>query len=237
MGTKLKFLGIAAKWLFILCLPVLLVTVSLGWAVNSLWLYKHGYQKYGVSQTLASAGLKLSDAELEKVYAELINYFNSKEDYVSITVTNDGTPTKLFTQEETIHFKDVKGLIWLDYKVLFGTLIYTLAYAGVSLFWRKRQYWHQLAQAIVGGSGITLAAMLALGSGALLGFGQLFYQFHLVFFSNKFWSAEGYMLLLFPEPLQYDIALFFVLITVGLAIILGGAAGSYLYYIRSKASH
>ncbi len=226
MGAKLKVLGIAAKWLFILCLPILLLTASLGGAVNSLWLYNYGSERYDVSQKLADAGLELTDSELEQVYAGLISYFN--------TGVKDGEPFDLFTPEEVIHFKDVKGLIWLDYWLLLGTLIYVLTYAEVSLFWRKDR--RQLARGLVGGSGITLALMLAFGLGTVSGFGDLFYQFHLLFFSNLYWSAEGYMLKLFPEDFFRDAALFCALATAGLAIILGGVAGSYLLFTRSKAT-
>lgn len=232
----MRISGIAARGLIIVCLPILLIATSLGWAVNSLWLYKYGFQKYGVSETLADSGLKLSDSELENVYTGLISYFNSDEEYISLEVIKDGEPFELFTPEETIHFKDVKGLIWLDYWLFWGTLVYILAYSGVSLFWRKRKYWRQLALTVVGGSGLTLALMMALGLGIFAGFSQIFYQFHLLFFSNEFWSAEGFMLLLFPEHFFYDVVIFCSLGIAGLAIVLGGVAGGYLLSIRSKTS-
>jgi len=227
----LRTLGIAAKWLFILCLPILLVTASLGWAVNSHWLYNYGFYKYSVNQTP-----QLAEFDLEEIASELISYFNSDEGYITLTAVKDGKPFKLFTAEEVIHFRDVKGLIWLDYWLLLGTLIYALAYAGVSLFWHRRRYWRRLAGGVVGGSSITLILMLALGSGILLGFDQLFYDFHLVFFSNEYWSAEGYMLLLFTPDFFYDAAKFCAGITVGLAIILGGIAGWHLLFSRSSAT-
>jgi len=229
----LKILGIAAKWLFMLCIPVLLLSASLGWAANSLWLYKYGFHKYNVGETLAESGLELTDSELEQIYAELISYYNSDEEYVSLIVMKGNKQIELFTPEEIIHFKDVKGLIRLDYWLLLGTLIYALAYAGVSLFWRRKRYWRRLAWGVVGGSCITLALMLALGLGILLGFSQLFLQFHLIFFSNEFWSAEGYMLMLFPGGFFYDAALLCALATVGVAIILGGVGGGYLLFTRS----
>lgn len=228
---KLRILGIAAKWLFMLCLPVLLLTASLGWAVNSHWLYNYGFEKYSLSQTPA-----LAEFNLEEIADEIISYFNSSEEYLSLTVTRDGEPFELFTLEETIHFKDVKGLIRLDYWVLGGTLAYTLAYAAVSLFWRRRRYWRRLAWGLVGGGGITLGLMLALGLGTLFGFDQLFWQFHIIFFSNEFWSAEGYMLLLFTEEFFYDAALFCALGTAGLAVILGGVGGWYLIFSRRRAT-
>jgi len=222
----MRILGILAKWLFMLCLPILLLTASIGWVANSLWLYKYGFEKYNISQATG-----LADSELEKAATGLISYFNSDEDYISLTVIKDGEPFVLFNQQEVMHLKDVKGLIWLDYWVLLGTLVYVLAYAGVCLLWRKGRYWRWLAWGVVGGGGITLALMLALGLGTLFGFQQLFWQFHLISFSNEFWlldPTKDYLIMLFPDGFFYDAALFCVAITAGLAIILGGVAGGYL---------
>ena len=229
----MKILGIAAKWLFMLCLPVLLFTASLGWAVNSLWLYKYGFEKYDISQATG-----LADSELEKAADGLISYFNSDEEYISLTVVKDGEPFELFNQREIIHLKDVKGLIWLDYWVLLGTLVYALAYAGVCLFWRRRRYWRRLAWGVVGGGGITLVLMLALGLGTLFGFSQLFWQFHVISFSNEFWlldPTKDYLKMLFPDGYFYDVVLFCVLGIAGLAIILGGVAGGYLRFTKRRA--
>jgi len=227
---EMRTLGIAAKWLFMLCLPILLLTASIGWVANSLWLYKYGFEKYNISQATG-----LADSELEKAATRLISYFNSDEDYISLTVIKDGKPFVLFNQREVMHLKDVKGLIWLDYWVLLGTLVYVLAYAGVCLLWRKGRYRRRLAWGVVGGSGITLALMLALGLGTVFGFSQLFWQFHIISFSNEFWlldPTKDYLIMLFPEGFFYDAALFCVAITAGLAIILGGVGGGYLVFTK-----
>jgi len=221
----LGILGIAAKWLFILCLPILLLTASIGWAVNSLWLYEYGFHKYDVSQTTG-----LAEVELKKVATGLINYFNSDE---------GGEPFELFSEKEIIHLKDVKGLIWLDYWVLLGTLVYALGYAGFSLFWRKRRYWRRLAWGVVGGSSITLALMLALGLGTLLNFAQLFLQFHFISFTNELWRldpARDYLIMLFPQGFWYDATVFCTLATVIGAVVLGGVGGGYLVFIRRQAA-
>ena len=81
---------------------------------------------------------------------------------------------------------------------------------------------------------MTLALVLALGLGTLFGFGQLFYQFHLLVFSNEYWSAEGYMLLLFPGGFWYDVTIFCVLATAAGAVASGGVAGGYLSFTRSR---
>ena len=230
----MRILGIAAKWLFILCLPILLLTASLGWAVNSLWLYQYGFQKYSVSQTTG-----LAEVELEKAAKGLISYFNSDEEDISLTVVKDDQPFELFNQREVVHLKDVKGLIWLDYWVLLGTLLYALTYAGFSFFWRKRRYWRRLAWGVVGGGGVTLALMLALGLGILLGFDQLFLQFHLISFTNELWQLDptrDYLIMLFPQGFWFDATLFCTLATVIGAVVLGGVAGVYLQRTKGQTS-
>jgi len=231
----MKILGITAKWVFMLCLPLLLFTASLGWAINSLWLYNYGFEKYGISQVTG-----LSESELEKAAAGLVSYFNSDEEYISLTVIKDGEPFELFNYRETIHLKDVKGLIWLDYRVMLGTLAYVLAYAGVCLFWRRPGYRRRLARGVVGGSGITLGLMLALGLGALFGFNSIFWQFHVISFtSNDFWLLDptrDYLKMLFADGYFYDVVLFCVLGVAGAAVILGGASGVWLWFSkRGKA--
>ncbi len=230
----MKILSIIAKWLFILCLPILLLTASIGWAVNSLWLYEYGFEKYNISQTTG-----LADSELEKAATGLISYFNSDEEYISLVVVKNGEPFELFNQREVVHLRDVKGLIWLDYYILMGTLIYSLAYAGVCFFWRKRAYWRRLAWGLVVGSSLTLALMLALGLGTLFNFDRLFLQFHLFSFANDFWQldpAKDYLIMLFPRGFWYDAILFCALVTASMAVILGGVVGGYLIVTRGKAT-
>ena len=230
----MRILGIAAKWLFILCLPILLLTASIGWVVNSLWLYEYGFHKYSVSQTTG-----LAQSELEKAATGLISYFNSDEEYISLTVMKGGKPFELFNQREVAHLRDVKGLIWLDYRLLLGTLVYALGYAGFSLFWWKRRYWRRLAWGVVGGGSITLALMLALGLGTLLNFAQLFLQFHFISFTNELWRldpARDYLIMLFPQGFWYDATVFCTLATVIGAVVLGGVGGGYLLLSRRQAA-
>ena len=213
-----------------LCLPILLLTASIGWAVNSLWLYQYGFEKYNISPTTG-----LAESELEKAAIGLIGYFNSNEEYISLSVVKNGKSFELFNQREVTHLKDVKGLIRLDYRVLLGALIYALGYAVGNLFWRKD--WRRLSRGMVGGSSLTLALMLALVSGTLLGFDQLFLQFHLISFSNEFWQLDpsrDYLIMLFPQGFWYDAFLFCAIATAVGAVVLGGVAGWYLLFNRAS---
>jgi integral membrane protein (TIGR01906 family) len=228
----LRILIIAGRWLFMFSLPVLLLSASICFVGNSLWLYKAGFHRHDVSQTTG-----LDETALETAATSLINYFNSDEEYVEVTVTKDGVPFELFTEEETIHFKDVKGLIRLDYYLLMGTALYTLVYAGISLLWQKPLYWRLLAWGVIGGSGITLVLMLVLTLLSLVNFDRLLLQFHLFSFSNEFWSAEGYMLMIFPQGFWYDATMLCGIITAFLALVLAGVSISYLLRTRRRPSH
>ena len=215
----MKVLTTAARWLFILCLPPLLLTASIGGAVNFLKLYTYGFEKYGVSQTTG-----LADAELEKAARGLIGYFNSNEEHISLSVEKDGKPFVLFNQREVGHLRDVKGLIRLDYLVLLVTLIYALGYAGLSL-WRKNR--RLLWWGMVWGSILTLVLMAALRLITLYNFDRFFRQFHLISFTNELWQldpARDYLIMLFPRGFWYDATQVCALAAGTAALVLGGVA-------------
>jgi integral membrane protein (TIGR01906 family) len=230
----LKIIGIIAKWVFILCLPTLLITASISLATNSLWLYKYGFDKYNVSATTG-----LTEGVLDKVAIELTSYFNSSDVHISFLIIEDGRPIELFNQRELSHLKDVKGLIWLNYWVLIGTLLYAISYTVTSLIWHRRRRLRQLAREVAGGSSLTLVLMLALGLGVFLGFDRLFLQFHLVSFANDFWQLDpttDYLIMLFPSGFWYNAALFCVLATTAFAMFLGSLSGGYLIFTKGKVN-
>ena len=223
----MRVLGNIAKWLFIFSLPALLISAAVNFEFNSLWLYRNGFEKYNISEATG-----LDKAELGKVAGGLIGYFNSGDEYISLTVVKDGEPLELFNQREVAHLKDVKALVQLNLRLLVGTAAYVGVYAGISLFWRRKRYRRQLAWATVIGSSITLGMIIALGAGSmLLDFNELFTRFHLVAFTNDLWMldpATDYLIMLFPEGFWYDSAVLLGQITVAAAGILCGIGGLYL---------
>jgi len=204
---------------------LLLLSAVTAIAFNSVALYEYGFDKYDVVSTTG-----LARTELVKSAETLISYFNSGEEYIDLVVEKDGVEFELFTREESIHMKDVKGLVRLDYGVLAGTLAYALGYAGFYLYRRNNR--GLIARNILIGSGVTLILILALWLGSLWDFDQLFYRFHLLAFSNDFWSAQGYMLKLFPGGFWYDVVLFCASGMAATAAVLGMLAGSYLFFTK-----
>jgi len=224
----MKILQRVARWLFILCLPVLAMTASIAWAVNNSQFYTYRFEKYDVRQNLAEDGLILTDNQFQAIATGFIRYFNSSGELIHLTVIQGNQSVELFNREEILHFKDVKGLFRLDYYVLAGTFTYCLIYALVSVFWQKGKHRLRLAKSMIVGSALTLGLMLLLGIGILLDFDSLFYQFHLISFSNEFWSAAGNMLLLFPQGFWFDAVIYCAIFTAGLALVLGIIGGIYI---------
>ena len=228
----MKFFMSVARYLFIVSLPFLLLTTVIAAAVNCRWLYTHGFEKYNVRQSLADNGLYLTNADMANIARGFISYWNSSEEYISLTVQQQGESVAVFNQDEILHFRDVKRLFILDYSVFTGTFGYCLFFVLASIFWENGKNRKKLAVATLWGSGITLGLMLAMGIGTLVDFNNLFYDFHLLVFTNTFWSTPGNMLLLFPDGFWYDAATYIVFGITFLALVLGGL--SWFYLVKNK---
>ena len=213
----MKIVRIIAQWLFILSLPVLLLTASVSLAANCPWLYTYGFDKYDVDETTG-----LEEGELDRVADGLRAYFNSGEEGISLSVLKDGESFEVFNEREVGHLKDVKGLFRLVYALLLGTGVYACVYAGASLFWWRDR---RLYRGLVGGGGLTLVLMLAIGLAAAINFDWLFLNFHLISFTNDLWMLDpstDYLIMLFPRGFWFDAAYFCAAATAFLALVLGG---------------
>ena len=73
--------------LFILAVPLFLVTASVAWAFNNPGIYQRGFEKYNVS--LATG---ITDADLIQVGADIRHYFNSTEEPLLVTAPRVVTP-------------------------------------------------------------------------------------------------------------------------------------------------
>ena len=208
------------RWVFIVSIPILLLSVTIAWAFNSLWIYKAGFTKYGVGQTLG-----LSSLELDRSASELIAYFNNPlQEFLDINVTyNTGVTAPLYDQADILHMKDVKGVIWLDYSLLFSTVIYALVYILVSVTLNKRNGHREIALGATWGGGLTVALLCLLGISAITSFDSFFITFHEVFFPQGNWQFPfgDHMITLFPDGFWSNVTTLVGLVALVLAIIVG----------------
>jgi len=218
----MKALAAINTILFIICIPLLLITSNLRFAVNDIRLYEYGFNKYHVSE---AAGL--DKGNLTEIAHKLITYFNSDEEFVDISVYN---------QRDIDHLKDIKGLIQLVYRLQFVSLAYIAVYLGFNFLLLGGAFWRQLARRIIWGSWTTIVILAILGVIALVDFDQFFLLFHLVSFRNDLWQLYpgDKLLAMFPEGFFNDAALFIGGAIILEAIIIGVAAWALLRW-KGKA--
>jgi integral membrane protein (TIGR01906 family) len=208
--------------LFIICIPLLLITTNLRFAVNDTRLYEYDFNKYHISEETG-----LDKGNLTEIAHKLITYFNSDEEFVDISV---------YSQRDIDHLKDVKGLIQLAYRLQFVSLAYIVVYIGFNFLLLRGAFWRQLGKRIIWGSWTTIALLAALGIMALIDFNQLFLLFHLISFRNDLWQLYpgDKLLAMFPEGFFNDAALFIGGAIILEAIIIGVAAWGFFKW-KGKA--
>jgi integral membrane protein (TIGR01906 family) len=216
-----KFARAVIFFIFVCCLPLLLLTITLGREVNEIRLYEYGFDKYQISQATGIDAL-----ELRRVAQQLIDYFNLKADSVQVVVSRGGQKLNLFNERELTHLQDVRGLVQLDYWVQRAVLILMVFCGLVLLLWLKAG-WGAVLRGLLWGSLVTFGLMIFLAFWAMFGFDRLFILFHEVSFSNEYWILDptrDYLIMLFPGGFFYDAALLGFGAVILEALILGGIA-------------
>jgi len=213
--------------LFIVGLPALFISLSLGLAFNNLKLYEYSFDTYNVSQVTG-----IPRADLDRSARALIHYFNGSDEFARIIVNQAGQETQLLTPDEQLHFRDVKALVWLDYKVLIGSFLIVVLLSVLAVLLRKRGFLRSLGRAALWGAGFDLILILVLVIASFFDFEGLFLQFHYLAFHNNYWYAPGNMTLLFPEQFWYTAAL----ACIGFSALLGVlTAAISLVLLRKKS--
>jgi integral membrane protein (TIGR01906 family) len=213
-----------ARFVLIICLPLLFIAGGLVWGFNSSWLLEYGFNKYQVGDATG-----ISAENLDRIATDWVRYINSADEYWNITLEQDGSSFELFTTEEQIHFRDVKQLIILDYRVLIVSGALILLSVLTILVANSETRKKRLASGFLWGSGLTILILICAGIAFAIDFDQLFLLLHHLIFTNPYWSAQGYMLLLFPGEFWFDAAMFCVAFMAALAVITGAVS---LYYIK-----
>lgn len=235
-GHMPRPIRLPALMLLVLALPILLLSSTLLWAASSARLYEYGFDKYNISQ---STGIE--PAELSRAATELTAYFNSPgQRLVEITVIRQGQPFQLFNAKEQGHLLDVKDLIRFGYRVRLASLLVILLIAAAFLWAERRRPRGVLLRAGMAGGLLTAGFMLVLGILALVGFDQLFLEFHLLSFSNLDWQldpARDYLIRMFPQGFFNDAALFVFLAVLIEALALAAICRALLKGSTSKSKN
>jgi integral membrane protein (TIGR01906 family) len=216
----LRISMLAASFLFIICIPFLLLTCNLRWAVNDLRLYQYGFDKYYISQETG-----FSNEELVDTAKGLIKYFNSG---------NIDSTLSIFNTREMAHLRDVRDLIQLCYVIQYATLGFIILFLVAGFARKRRQFLPAMYKLFVYGSIVSIVALALIGIAALIDFDGVFMAFHRLFFTGDTFILNGYLPTIFTEGFFSDAARFTAIAIIIEAIIIGAITGGLLLRSRRR---
>lgn len=210
--------------LFILAIPLFLITTSVQVIAGDLGFYQAGFSKYNISDRT-----RLPPAELTKAAQAFIHYFESDDEWLIVTVTDrSGRTFPLFNQRELLHMRDVQGLMHLVWRLQILAGLWIVAYGVVRFLRFRDSAIPDLRHLAVWGGVAALTTVAGLGGLSLLDFEAVFIQFHLLSFTNDLWLLDpdrDYLIMMFPAGFFLDATLAIAGLTVAGAIALIVLAG------------
>jgi integral membrane protein (TIGR01906 family) len=227
-----RYLRSLALFLFVIALPVTLVTTNVRFAADEGRIYEYGFDKYDVA---ARTGFPRE--EISRVGQELRRYFNNNEKSISVLVEEGGQEVSFFNARETAHLRDVKDLFQITFRVQEIGIAFVFTYVVGVFIWAREGSLRRLATQVLAGSLVAIAVILALGGVALLGFDRAFEQFHFIAFNNDLWRLDprtDHLIQMFPEDFWFDVSMLVGLLTLAEAAVLALASGLYLGLTRRR---
>ena len=226
-ADRLRWLPAA---LFIIAVPVFLVTGSITWAFNNIGLYEGGFEKYRIAR---ASGISTED--LRQVALDLRAYFNSGDEPLAVRTRIYGSQRDLFKEKEVAHMHDVKRLLWGVYGAVLVSAVCMVAVAATGFARQRRAFLPTMARRTLWGGGLTVGLLVAFGLVATVGFDALFLLFHRVSFANDFWQLDprtDYLVLLFPQSFWFDATMWAALRALAGGALLAAAGAGYLAWRR-----
>jgi len=222
-----------ASVVFIVALPLFLVTTNIRFLAGDVWLYERGLRKYDAEET---TGVSLAD--LDRASAEIVAYFENDAETLRILVTEDGEEVSLFNARETEHMRDVKTLMRLVFRVNEVTLAVVISYVAARYLWAREASLRNLARESLVGfawAGVVLAALAGV---AAIGFDAFWTRFHETVFRNDLWQLDpdtDHLIQMFPESFWQETSIFVAAMTAAEVVLIAATAVAYLVLTRERA--
>lgn len=221
----MPLIRILATVLFVIAVPVALVTTNIRFVTNEERVYSYAIDHFdGVERT------GLAREELMRASAEIRDYFKNDVPVLDIRVRDGDQTVSLFNVRETAHMVDVKDRFRTVSRAQEISTVYVLAYTTVAVIWVRAFSPRFLARQVALGAGICLGVIFLMVIISLVGFDQAWEDFHELMFSNDFWllnPATDRLIQMFPPPFWERIVFILGVLIAVQAAILTVAAGLY----------
>jgi integral membrane protein (TIGR01906 family) len=215
-----------ATILFVIAIPVALVTTTIRYIANESRVYVYAIDQFdGVART----GIERS--ELLRASAEIRRYFNSSQEPLNIVVRDNGREAPLFNQREVVHMADVKERFQMVNRVQELSVLYAITYVAAVVLWAREVSLRSLARSVAIGSTSCLAAVGVIAAIGFAGFDSAWEKFHELIFTNDFWllnPATDRLIQMFPPAFWESIVFMMGTLIAAQAAMLLLATGIYL---------
>lgn len=188
-----------------LALMLLLVTTTVRLATGSLPLHQLLFERNRVPERTG-----ITPEGLRAVSGEIQRYFDSKVEPLYAEAEVHGLRRPLFSERETLHMTDVKGLFHLMWRVQGGAALFLVLMALAAMSRLRRGAWPAIARWVRNGALLTSAFVVVFGLVSLVAFDPLFTLFHQLGFRNDFWLLDprtDFLVQLYPFGFWQEVTL------------------------------
>lgn len=228
----MKAFARASTLVFILAVPVFLITSNVRFAAGDSWFYKQGFRAHDVDETTG-----IDFGQLDAAADDVVRYFEDDRANLNIQVVVDGREGALFSAEEVAHMRDVKGLMRFVFRLHEASLAVILAYIGAVVLWSRERSPRDLAKYTLIGVASGLVVLGIVGAFAVSGFDAAWTQFHEIAFRNDLWRLDpdtDRLIQMFPEPFWQDMTYLVGALTVFEVLCVVAIAAGYLVWGRDR---
>lgn len=217
--------------LFIVALPIALITTTIRVAISEQAIYDYSVRHYD-----AEGASGIAEAELISANGEIKNYLiGSDPGPLAPKVKNsEGRDENLFNAKETIHMADVRDLVQTMFTIQLLAVAASLALAALIVsFWSARV----LAVGMLYGASL-IGIVLGLGGAlAMTGFDAAWSEFHVIAFTNDLWQLDpdtDHLIQMYPERFWQEVTLWIGAAIILQAFVIAVASAAYLLLTRER---
>jgi integral membrane protein (TIGR01906 family) len=221
-----------ATALFVLAVPVFLITANVRFVAGDSSFYKEGFRSHHVDRTT-----RLDFAQLDAAADDIVRYFEDDRENLNIQVTVDGREQPLYSTEEVAHMRDVKDLMTLVFRLNETSLGVLIAYVGAVVLWTRERAPRQLAKYTLLGVAVGFLVVVVVGAFAVAGFDEAWTTFHEIAFRNDLWRLDpdrDRLIQMFPEPFWEQMTYLVGAMTLFEVLCVVAVSAGYLYWGRER---
>ncbi|MCY4392999.1 MAG: TIGR01906 family membrane protein [Chloroflexi bacterium] len=228
--SGMRYIGMVATAGFVLALPILLFTTNIRFLASDTGYLEGGLRRHDAAE---NTGIALN--ELDYAVGVIVRYFEDDEQTLRVLVFTGGRETALFSEDETLHMEDVKGLMRTIFRANEVSLGFVLAYVAGLVLWSGERSGRDLAKETLVAVGVGAAVGVLVGILALVGFESAWERMHEIVFTNDLWLLDprtDRLIQMFPETFWAEATFIVVGMALAEAVVLVGIAGGYLWFTR-----